>query len=99
MKKTVLSLIVVIAMSSCNSVKNMNTSNIAQATQLLSALTPNSTVKQISNLFTLLDANKDKGISSAEAIGSIADNFKVLDKDSNSNIDVKELSGLLGLLK
>lgn len=99
MKKIVLSIVLVGTMFSCDSLKNVNTSNIAQATTLLSSLSSNSTVQQISSLFTLLDANKDSAISTTEAIGSISENFGVLDKDNNSSLNLTELTGLLGLLK
>ncbi len=98
MKKITLSLIVVITLSSCDSVKNANTSSISDATTLLSFLSSNATVQQISSLFSLLDANKDEAISSTEAIGSVAENFNVLDTENNSNLNLTELTGLLDLL-
>ena len=99
MKKTILSLSMVVTLFSCNSVKDINTSTVSQAATLLSSLSSNSTVQQITSLFSLLDINNDKAISSTEAIGSVADNFNVLDKDSNSTLNLTELTGLLGLLK
>ncbi|MBP8792536.1 MAG: hypothetical protein KBE41_07930 [Lutibacter sp.] len=99
MKKIILSLAVVATMLSCDSLKNANTSNLSTAATLLGSLSSNSTVKQISSLFTLLDTNKDAAISTTEAIGTVADNFKVLDADSNSSLNLSELTGLLGLLK
>ncbi|WP_179338700.1 hypothetical protein [Winogradskyella ludwigii] len=99
MKKTVLSFAVVITMFSCNSVKNVNTSSLTDAATLLSSLSSNSTVQQITSLFSLLDTNNDEAISSTEAIGTVSDNFNVLDTDSNSSLNLSELTGLLGLLK
>ncbi|NRD20106.1 hypothetical protein HNV08_08595 [Winogradskyella eckloniae] len=99
MKKIILSLAVVMTLFSCDSVKNVNTSNLSDAATLLSSLSSNSTVQQITTLFGLLDTNKDEAISSTEAIGSVADNFNVLDTDSNSSLNLTELTGLLGLLK
>ena len=96
MKKIMLSLVVIATMSSCGGLKKMDTSDAAS---LLSSLTSNSTVAQISSLFTLLDTNKDKGISSTEAIGSVSENFKTLDSDKDSSLNLSELKGLLGLLK
>ncbi len=90
---------VIVTMSSCNSVKNVNTSSISDAATLLSSLSSNSTVQQITTLFGLLDTNNDESISSTEAIGSVADNFNVLDTDNNSSLNLTELQGLLGLLK
>tara|TARA_R110002111_G_scaffold38449_1_gene73271 strand:- start:4140 stop:4439 length:300 start_codon:yes stop_codon:yes gene_type:complete len=99
MKKIVLSLTVIITMFSCNSVKNVNTSTVADAATLLSSLSSNSTLQQITSLFALLDTNKDEAISSTEAIGTVADNFNVLDTDNNSSLNLNELTGLLALLK
>ena len=99
MKKIVLSLTVIITMFSCNSVKNVNTSTVTDAATLLSSLSSNSTVQQITSLFALLDTNKDEAISSTEAIGTVADNFNVLDTDNNSSLNLNELTGLLALLK
>lgn len=86
-------------MSNCNSVKDVNTSSISQAATLLSSLSSNSTVQQITSLFNLLDSNNDESISSNEAIGSVAENFDVLDIDSSSSLNLTELTGLLSLLK
>lgn len=97
MKKITLSLVVIIAMSSCNSLKNA--ASISEAATLLSSLNSNSTVQQISSLFGLLDGNNDKTISSSEAIGVVAENFNVLDTDKSSGLNLTELQGLLGLLK
>ncbi|MCK0131415.1 hypothetical protein MWU59_07850 [Flavobacteriaceae bacterium F08102] len=99
MKKTILSLTVIVALGSCNSVKDVNTTTLSQATTLLSSLSSNSTVQQITQLFNLLDSNKDKAISTTEAIGSVAENFKVLDADNNSSLNLTELTSLLTLLK
>ena len=99
MKKTTLSFAVVITMFSCNSVKNVNTSSLTDAATLLSSLSSNSTVQQITSLFSLLDTNNDEAISSTEAIGTVSDNFNVLDTDSNSSLNLSELTGLLSLLK
>ena len=99
MKKTILSFAVVITMFSCNSVKNVNTSSLTDAATLLSSLSSNSTVQQITSLFSLLDTNNDEAISSTEAIGTVSDNFNVLDTDSSSSLNLSELTGLLSLLK
>ena len=100
MKKITLSLVLVITMFSCNSIKNMgSTSNIKQAATLLSSLSSNATVQQITTLFTLLDTNKDEVIGTTEAIGSVAENFNVLDTDNSSSLNLTELTGLLSLLK
>lgn len=99
MKKIVLTIALAGTLMSCNSLKKADSSSLTQAAQLLSSLTANSTVQQITSLFSLLDTNNDNGISSKEAIGSVADNFNVLDKDNNSSLNVSELTGLLGLLK
>ena len=99
MKKVVLSLTVAATLFSCNSVKDVNTSTLSQAATLLSSLSSNSTVQQITSLFNLLDTNNDEAISSTEAIGSVAENFNVLDTDSNSSLNLTELTGLLSLLK
>ena len=99
MKKIALSLALVISVFSCNSLKSMDTSNITQAATLLGSLSSNSTVQQITSLFSLLDANNDEAISTTEAIGSVAENFTTLDEDNNSSLNLTELTGLLGLLK
>lgn len=99
MKKLVLTLAITASLLSCKTIAKADTSSLSQAASLLSSLSSNSTVQQITSLFSLLDANKDNGISSKEAIGSVADNFKTLDKDGNSNLNLNELTGLLGLLK
>lgn len=99
MKKIALSFIVIITLSSCDSVKNVNTSSISDAATLLSSLSSNATVQQISSLFSLLDTDNNAAISSTEAIGSVAENFNVLDTDNNSNLNLTELTGLLHLLK
>ncbi len=99
MKKIVLTVSVAITMLSCNSVKNVDTSTIAQASTLLSSLSSNSTVQQITSLFNLLDTDHNDAISSSEAIGSVSENFDVLDTDNSSNLNLTELTGLLDLLK
>lgn len=99
MKKVLISFVLVIAMTSCSSVKNMNTSSLTQAATLLGSLSSNSTVQQITSLFSLLDTNKDEEISTTEAIGSVAENFNVLDTDNSAGLNLTELTGLLGLLK
>ena len=102
MKKIALSLVLVASLSSCSSTKStpqLNSSTIATATSLINALTPNSTLGQITNIFNLLDVNKDSALGSTETIGAIADNFNILDKDNSSNLNVTELAGLLKLLK
>jgi Ca2+-binding EF-hand superfamily protein len=99
MKKIALSIVLAATMFSCSSLSNANTSNIKQAATLLGSLSSNSTVQQITNLFTLLDINKDEEISTTEAIGSVAENFKVLDTDNSAGLNLTELTGLLDLLK
>ncbi|QCE42907.1 hypothetical protein [Psychroserpens sp. NJDZ02] len=99
MKKVTLSLVIIISLFSCNSVKNMDTSNLSKATVLLSSLNSSSSVQQIVSLFSLLDSNEDKAISTTEAIGSIAEHFMRLDADRNSSLDITELTGLSSLLK
>ena len=100
MKKVALSLVLIMSMFSCNSIKNIGApSNIKQAATLLSSLSSSSTVQQISNLFTLLDTNKDEVIGTTEAIGSVEENFKTLDTDNSSSLNLTELTGLLTLLK
>ncbi|MBJ2174462.1 hypothetical protein JBL43_09455 [Aureibaculum sp. A20] len=99
MKKLTLSLVVLVTMASCNSLKSTNTSSIADAATLLGSLSSNSTLQQISSLFSLLDTDKSESISSTEAIGSVADNFNVLDTDNNSSLNLTELQGILGFLK
>ncbi|SDH56493.1 EF-hand domain-containing protein [Winogradskyella thalassocola] len=99
MKKTILSLTVVAVFFSCNSVKDVNTSTLSQAATLLSSLSSNLSVQQITTLFSLLDTNNDEVISLTEAIGSVSENFNVLDTDSNSSLNLTELTGLLSLLK
>ena len=99
MKKVIATFILVASLTSCNSVKNMDTSKVSDAAQLLGSLSSNSTVQQVASLFSLLDTNNDKAISSTEAIGSVAENFDVLDTNNSSNLDVTELQGILALLK
>ncbi|WP_405397078.1 hypothetical protein [Maribacter sp. Asnod2-G09] len=99
MKKVIATFILVASLTSCNSVKNMDTSKVSDAAQLLGSLSSNSTVQQVASLFSLLDTNNDAAISSTEAIGSVAENFDVLDTDNSSNLDVTELQGILALLK
>lgn len=100
MKKGILLLTIVAALTSCHSTKTSGLSQHAgTAVSLLQTLSPNSKLTQIASLFTLLDTNKDKAISSTEAIGQVANNFTTLDKDKNSTLNLAELGGLLGLLK
>ncbi|WP_166383809.1 MULTISPECIES: hypothetical protein [unclassified Polaribacter] len=99
MKKILLSLALTATMFSCSSLNNANTSSITQAATLLGSLSSNSTVQQITTLFSLLDTNNDEAISSTEAIGTVSENFNVLDTDNNSSLNLTELTGLLGLLK
>ena len=56
-------------------------------------------MQQVTSLFTLLDINKDEEISTTEAIGSVEENFNVLDTDNSSSLNLTELTGLLSLLK
>lgn len=100
MKKIVLSIAITVTFFNCSSIQNFSSpTNIKQAATLLGSLSSNSTVQQISSLFTLLDTNKDEAISSTEAIGSVAENFNSLDTDTNSKLNLSELTGLLALLK
>ncbi|NIJ44804.1 Ca2+-binding EF-hand superfamily protein [Wenyingzhuangia heitensis] len=99
MKKITLLLAVAFTMFSCDGLKKMNTSNVASAAQLLGSMSSNSTVQQISSLFSLLDTNNDEAISTTEAIGKVSQNFNVLDTNNNSSLNLTELTGLLGLLK
>jgi hypothetical protein len=99
MRKIALSIVLIITMASCDTLKNVNTSSVINAATMLGSLSSNSTVQQITSLFGLLDTNKDNAISSTEAIGSVAENFNILDKDKSSDLNLSELQGLLGLLK
>ncbi|MEP2279897.1 hypothetical protein [Maribacter sp.] len=99
MKKVIATFILIASFTSCNSVKNMDTSQVSSAAQLLGSLSSNSTVQQVSSLFSLLDTNNDQAISSSEAIGEVSENFDVLDTDNNSSLNLPELEGILGLLK
>lgn len=98
MKKVIATFILVATVTSCNSVKNMDTAQVSDAAQLLGSLSSNSTVQQVASLFSLLDTNNDAAISSTEAIGSVAENFDVLDTDNSSNLNLTELQGILALL-
>ncbi|APA66010.1 hypothetical protein [Maribacter sp. 1_2014MBL_MicDiv] len=99
MKKVIATFIIIALITSCNSVKNMNTSSMSDAATLLSSLSSNSTVQQVASLFSLLDTNNDQAISSTEAIGEVSENFDVLDTDNNASLNLTELEGILGLLK
>ena len=99
MKKVIATFILVATLTSCNSVKNMDTSKVSNAAQLLGSLSSNSTVQQVASLFSLLDTNNDQAISSSEAIGEVSENFDVLDTDNSSNLNLSELEGILALLK
>ena len=100
MKKIALSLVLTMTLFNCNSIKNLRSpTNIKQAATLLSSLNSNATAQQISNLFTLLDTNKNEVIDSTEAIRSIEENFKALDTDNSYSLNLTELTGLLTLLK
>ena len=100
MKKIALTLVLTVTMFSCNSIQNIgSSSNLKQAATLLGSLSSNSTVQQVSSLFTLLDTNKDETISTTEAIGSVSENFNVLDTDNSTSLNLTELTGLLALLK
>lgn len=99
MKKVIATFILVASLTSCNSVKNMDTSKVSDAAQLLSSLSSNATVQQLASLFSLLDTNNDKAISSSEAIGEVSENFDVLDTDNNSSLNLTELEGILAFLK
>ncbi|HDZ06101.1 hypothetical protein LCGC14_0129310 [marine sediment metagenome] len=99
MKKVVASFILIAALASCNSVKNMDTSKVSDAASMLASLSSNSTVQQVASLFKLLDTNNDDSVSSTEAVGSVAENFETLDTNNNSGLDLTELQGILALLK
>ena len=99
MKKVIATFIIIASITSCNSVKNMNTPSMSDAATLLSSLSSNSTVQQVASLFSLLDTNNDQAISSTEAIGEVSENFDVLDTDNNASLNLTELEGILGLLK
>jgi len=113
MKKIILSAATIAILASCGSTqdasgdatkttekksKNSSLTNMA-ATTLLSSLTKNSSMEDITKLFGLLDLNKDKSIDKKEAQGQVADNFDTLDKDKNGGLNLTELQGLLALLK
>lgn len=98
MKKVALTLVVILITLSCNSTKNTYTSSKTEATELLNSLDSDSTIEQVYSLFRLLDNNSDKGISSTESIGIIAENFSVLDTDRNASINFKEFKSLFTLL-
>jgi Ca2+-binding EF-hand superfamily protein len=109
MKKIILSLSTVLILASCGSTKeasseasadkkNSSLTNMA-ATQLLSSLTKNASMDDITKLFGLLDKNKDDSVSKDEAQGEVATNFDALDKDKNNGLNLKEMQGLLAFLK
>jgi len=99
MKKVSLSLVVAACMFSCSSIKNVNTSSLSETATMLSSLSSNSTLQQITSLFGLLDTNKDDAISTTEATGTVSENFEKLDTDNNSSLNLTELQGLIPLLK
>jgi Ca2+-binding EF-hand superfamily protein len=99
MRKVAILFVLTISLLSCNSLNIMKESSLTQAVKLLSSLSSNSTVQQVSTLFNLLDINKDSAIGTTEAIGSIEENFSTLDTDNSSNLSLTELQGLLTLLK
>lgn len=99
MKKLIISGALLFSVFSCSTLNGTKSSTVSQAATLLSTLSPNSTLGQISSLFTMLDTNGDSLVSKSESIGSVKDNFTQLDKDKNSNLNLNELQGLLGLLK
>lgn len=113
MKKIILSAATVMVLASCGSTqsasgdanattekksKNSSLTNMA-ATQLLSSLTKNASLEDITKLFGLLDKNKDDSVSRDEAQGEVATNFDALDKDKNNGLNLKEMQGLLAFLK
>jgi hypothetical protein len=99
MRKVVILLGLTMSLFSCNSLNIMKPSGLTQAINLLKSLNSNSTEQQVSTLLNLLDVNKDQAIGNTEAIGSIETNFKALDTDHNSKLNLTELQGLLVLLK
>jgi len=99
MKKLIISSAVLLSLASCSIFNGAQSSTMSQAATLLSSLSPNSTLGQISSLFTMLDKNGDSLVSKSESIGSVTENFTQLDKDKDSNLNLNELQGLLGLLK
>jgi Ca2+-binding EF-hand superfamily protein len=101
MKKIILSVSTILLLASCSGTKDASSSSLTNmaATQLLSTLTKNASMDDITKLFGLLDLNKDKSISKDEAVGDVSSNFDILDKDKNGGLGLSELGGLLGLLK
>ncbi len=101
MKKIILSVLFGLSLASCSGTKDASSSSLTNmaATQLLSTLTKNASMDDITKLFGLLDLNKDKSISKDEAVGDVSSNFDILDKDKNGGLGLSELGGLLALLK
>lgn len=101
MKKIILSVSTILILGSCSGTKDVSTSSLTNmaASTLLSTLTKDSSPNDISQLFDLLDLNKDKSISKSEAIGDVLTNFNVLDSDQSGGLGLDELGGLLSLLK
>ena len=101
MKKIILTVSVTMLLMSCSNTQNSTTSSLTNmaASQLLSTLSKNSSLEDITKLFGLLDTNKDNSISEKEAVGDVSSNFGLLDSDKNGGLNLKELGGLLALLK
>ena len=110
MKKIIISVSAVLILASCGSTKDASgeanatksksssLTNLA-ATQLLSSLSKNASMDDITKLFGLLDLNKDDSVTKDEAVGDVLSNFGILDGDKSGGIDLKEMGGLLALLK
>ena len=98
MKIIIILFLLILSIYNCSSFKELNTSNITKAQSLLSTLNANTSIKQISNLFTLLDINKDGTLGITEVIGIVEDQFKVLDTDKNASLNLTELESILNLL-
>ncbi|MEO9571888.1 MAG: hypothetical protein ABJH82_06780 [Polaribacter sp.] len=99
MKKIAAIILLSLSLFSCNVYNNMTSSNFKQAQTLLSSLSADSSVKQISTLLTLLDTNKNNTLESTETVGAVEENFNLLDTDHNLSLSLEELKGLLPLLK
>ena len=101
MKRIMLTVSVAVLLMSCGSSKEATSSSLTNmaASQLLSTLTSDSSIDEITKLFRLLDTNNDNSITENEAVGDVLANFGVLDTDSSGGIDLAEMAGLLTLLK
>lgn len=98
MKKLALIIVIVLSTFSCNSTKEIYTSNSEYASVLLNSLNSDSSIAEVYYIFKLLDCNKDKAITSLESIGTITENFNVLDTDKNASINFSEFKSVFLLL-